>query len=229
MTMGDGGKMEHISAKIIQLRKEKNLSTNKLAKLSGLSQSFMRDIEIGKSQPTIDTLSRICSVFGITLSDFFNTNNEQNEINNLSSEFDLLKIHTKDLRPFQQNTIKNILSIASNVAEDYKLFNQLYDKSKSNYPNKPFIEILDLLDRKDTPLSVGGYPLSMEDRIAILEFLRDRVLPDEEAAGDSSDMVIAANYQGDRFTQNLTPENLEDIENAIKFAEEQERNKKHKK
>ncbi|WP_031517075.1 helix-turn-helix domain-containing protein [Desulfofalx alkaliphila] len=217
-----------IGKRICQLREQQGLSKNKLAKRSEVAQSHLSNIENGHRQPTFDVIERICKGLGITIPEFFNIDYQPNS---LSSDLHSLINKTEGLRPSQQNTIKNILSIASNVAEDYKLFNQLNDnKPKSNCSNKSFIEILDLLDRKDTPLSVGGHPLSMEDRIAILEFLRDRVLPDEEAAaGDRSDMVIAASYQGDRFTQDPTPEDLEDIENAIKFAEDQEQNKKRKK
>lgn len=59
------------SKRIIQMRNTKGISTNKLAKMAGISQSFMRDIEMGKSQPTIDTLEKICSALEIELVDLF--------------------------------------------------------------------------------------------------------------------------------------------------------------
>lgn len=60
-----------VAAKVRQLKEAAGLSTNKLAKIAGISQSYMRDIEIGKSQPTVDVLSRICGALGLTLAEFF--------------------------------------------------------------------------------------------------------------------------------------------------------------
>lgn len=47
------------------------MTTNKLANLSGVSQSFLRDIELGNKNPTIETLYYICSALDISLRDFF--------------------------------------------------------------------------------------------------------------------------------------------------------------
>lgn len=61
----------NIAQRIKQLRKEKHLTVNKLANIAGLSQSFVRDIELEKKSPTIESLSLICDALGISLSDFF--------------------------------------------------------------------------------------------------------------------------------------------------------------
>lgn len=63
--------MKEISKRISELRKSKNISSNKLSILAGISQSYMRDLELGNNTPTIDVISRICSALGITLADFF--------------------------------------------------------------------------------------------------------------------------------------------------------------
>lgn len=60
-----------IAQRIIQLRTEHGISTNRLAVVSGVSQSHLREIELGNKQPGIDILERICSGLGITLGDFF--------------------------------------------------------------------------------------------------------------------------------------------------------------
>ena len=60
-----------IAQRIIQLRTERGISTNRLAGIAGVSQSHLREIELGNKQPGIDILERICSGLGITLSDFF--------------------------------------------------------------------------------------------------------------------------------------------------------------
>lgn len=60
-----------IAKRIIELRELKGYSTNKLATLSGLSQGFVRQIELGEKQPTVDSLSKICAGLGISLGEFF--------------------------------------------------------------------------------------------------------------------------------------------------------------
>lgn len=60
-----------IGNRIIELRKGKNMSTNKLANLAGISQSYLRDLEMNKKNPTVEMLSYICFALGISVHDFF--------------------------------------------------------------------------------------------------------------------------------------------------------------
>ena len=52
---------------IKEARISQGLSQNKLAKLVGISQPFMREIENGRKNPSIDVLFRICDVLGIEI------------------------------------------------------------------------------------------------------------------------------------------------------------------
>lgn len=61
-----------IAKRITYFRTLKSYSVNKLANLAGLSQSYLRDIELGKKNPTVETLSYICDALEISLKDFFN-------------------------------------------------------------------------------------------------------------------------------------------------------------
>lgn len=61
-----------VGKRIIELREKKKISTNKLANISGISQSYLRDIESNKKNPTVETLSYICYGLDISLQDFFN-------------------------------------------------------------------------------------------------------------------------------------------------------------
>ncbi len=67
MTVGD---------QIRYFRNIKNLSVNKLAKLAGISQSYLRDIELQNKNPTIEVLSRICDALDLSLQDFFSEGNQ---------------------------------------------------------------------------------------------------------------------------------------------------------
>lgn len=60
-----------VGKRIIELREQKNISTNKLANLAGISQSYLRDIEMGSKNPTVEILSYICFALNISLQDFF--------------------------------------------------------------------------------------------------------------------------------------------------------------
>lgn len=60
--------------RILQLCDEKGITINKLASRSGLSPSSVKNILYGKSQnPKIITLKMICDGLGITLKEFFST------------------------------------------------------------------------------------------------------------------------------------------------------------
>lgn len=63
--------MFNVGARLIYFRELKGITTNKLANLAGISQSHLREIELGKKNPTVETLSYFCDALGITLSDFF--------------------------------------------------------------------------------------------------------------------------------------------------------------
>jgi transcriptional regulator with XRE-family HTH domain len=60
-----------IGNRIAYFRMQKNYSVNKLANAAGISQSFLRDVELGNKNITVENLSYICDALGITLSDFF--------------------------------------------------------------------------------------------------------------------------------------------------------------
>lgn len=60
-----------IGKRITELRTQRNLTTNKLANLSGVSQSYLRDVELGNKHPTVEFLSYICHGLQISLYEFF--------------------------------------------------------------------------------------------------------------------------------------------------------------
>ena len=61
----------NVGKRITFFRTAKNYSVNKLATLSGISQSYLRDIELGNKNPTIEILSYICDALNISLREFF--------------------------------------------------------------------------------------------------------------------------------------------------------------
>jgi len=61
----------NISGKLVNLRNQQNISQYKLAKLSGVSQAGLSDIELGKKQPTVHTLEKILQALNISWAEFF--------------------------------------------------------------------------------------------------------------------------------------------------------------
>ena len=69
--------------RILELCGERNISINKLANICGLPPSSVKNILYGKSQnPKILTVKMICDGLGITLGQFFDTD----EFNHLEQE-----------------------------------------------------------------------------------------------------------------------------------------------
>lgn len=63
-----------IRNRILQLCAEQNITINKLASLSALPPSSVKNILYGKSQnPKILTIKLLCDGLGITLGEFFST------------------------------------------------------------------------------------------------------------------------------------------------------------
>ena len=47
----------NVGERIKELREKRGLTVNKLANLAGISQSYLRDVELGNKNPTVETLS----------------------------------------------------------------------------------------------------------------------------------------------------------------------------
>ena len=63
---------EAVAVRINNLCKKRNISINKLATLSGLTQSTVDSILKGKSRnPRLATIKKICDGLDITMSEFF--------------------------------------------------------------------------------------------------------------------------------------------------------------
>lgn len=55
--------------KLKKLREEKGLSQAELAKMAGVSQTTICDVEIGNKMPKLDTAMKICKALNVKLMD----------------------------------------------------------------------------------------------------------------------------------------------------------------
>lgn len=88
-----------IGKRIAYFRTAKGYSVNKLANLSGISQSYLREVELGNKNPTIEILSFICDTLEITLKEFF----DEESKGELKEDPLLAKIY--QLTPEQKNAL----------------------------------------------------------------------------------------------------------------------------
>ena len=70
----------NISERLIQLRHKSWLTQNGLAERAGVSQTHLRRVELGESDITVGHLELLCDAMGVTLQEFFNIQNERDEL-----------------------------------------------------------------------------------------------------------------------------------------------------
>ena len=61
----------NVGNRIKYFRNLKGFSINKLAYNAGVSQSYLRDVELGNKRPTVDIVAHLCWALEISLKDFF--------------------------------------------------------------------------------------------------------------------------------------------------------------
>lgn len=71
MTVTDKKVYEAIGSKIVELRRAKDISQEKLASLSGIDRSHIGFIEQGRRRPTLSTINKIAKALEINLEDLF--------------------------------------------------------------------------------------------------------------------------------------------------------------
>lgn len=63
-----------VKLRILELCNEKNISVNKLATISGITQSTLNNIVSGRNNSTtISTIKKICDGLDITVQEFFSS------------------------------------------------------------------------------------------------------------------------------------------------------------
>lgn len=89
----------NIGKRIAYFRTSKGFTVNYLANISGISQSYLREIEMGRySNPSADVLDVLCNTLGISLKEFFDTDTELQDMNDsLLKEIAQLTPEQRDL------------------------------------------------------------------------------------------------------------------------------------
>lgn len=99
----------NIGRRISNLRTSKGYSVNYLANQAGVSQSYLREIEMGHYEnPSIDILDALCGALGISLKEFFDVHTE------LQDSADLLLDEIAQLTPTQRDNLRLFLKSVRN-------------------------------------------------------------------------------------------------------------------
>ena len=94
--------VRNVATRIDFLRVKYNMSIRSLAKKSGVSYSTLFDIINGNKIPSIYTLDCICSALDVSLSDFFDFDDEVIRLR--GKENILIKIY-REVSPMSQDTL----------------------------------------------------------------------------------------------------------------------------
>lgn len=70
----------NIGNRIKSLREKSGLTQNSLAEKAGVSQTHLRRVELGHADITVGHLQLICDALEISIKDFFNVNEESEEL-----------------------------------------------------------------------------------------------------------------------------------------------------
>lgn len=105
----------NIGEKIRKLREEKEWSQYRLAKVSGVRQGNLSQIEAGiKKAPTADTLRKICAALGVSMAEFDDTIKEKD----LPSEFTPDDIELLRKIKSQPEHVRKTIETLANIDED---------------------------------------------------------------------------------------------------------------
>lgn len=96
-----------VGARIRYLRQQRELSQEKLALNAGINPAFLGHLERGLKSPTIDTLAKIASALGVTLSELVDIDADNYENNAVT---DKINLSIKNLSPEDAARVAHIVS-----------------------------------------------------------------------------------------------------------------------
>lgn len=101
----------YIAERLLQLCSRTKTSRYQLSQRTGITQSALSDIIKKKTVPTIFTIDKICTAFGISVAQFFTADDK---ITNLTSEQEEILKMWMDLSPEEKRFIKNCMTSMRN-------------------------------------------------------------------------------------------------------------------
>lgn len=97
-----------IRQRIAFLRTNKKISARELSLRLGQSEGYINAIENGKSNPSVQMLQYICEELGVSLSDFYDTENQYP---------DLIKEIIKQAKKLDKKSLESVLGVMKNMSK----------------------------------------------------------------------------------------------------------------
>ena len=97
----------NVLEKVKKLQEERGWSTYKLAYEAGLTQSTLSNMFTRGTCPTVDTLEKICEAFGISLAEFFESDNRKAHVS--KEELELLNKY-RALTDKEKDAVKSMVN-----------------------------------------------------------------------------------------------------------------------
>ena len=97
----------NVLEKVKKLQDERGWSTYKLAYEAGLTQSTLSNMFARGTCPTVDTLEKICEAFGITLAEFFESDEKKARVS--KEELELLNKY-RALTDKEKDAVKSMIN-----------------------------------------------------------------------------------------------------------------------
>ncbi len=97
-----------IRQRIAVLRTNKNISARELSLRLGQSEGYINAIENGKSNPSVQMLGYICEELGISMSDFYDEDNNYP---------DLIKEIIKQSKKLDKKSLESVLGVMKNMGK----------------------------------------------------------------------------------------------------------------
>lgn len=106
---GRGESMD-IAERLKTVRKSKKISVYRLSQLSDVSETQIRNIERGDSNPSFDTLSKLAEPLGLSLADLLNETEDVSYLNNEEKELvECFRMMSKEKSDALLNFLKTLV------------------------------------------------------------------------------------------------------------------------
>lgn len=107
--------MDNVGSKIKALRKQKNYTLKDMNSKTGISVSFLSDIENGRSNPSLDRLTDIANALDTSVSYLLGETTLENDHETLAEEFLDMLIRRGKIKTKEDLTPQNILNLLNEI------------------------------------------------------------------------------------------------------------------
>ncbi|WP_066895721.1 helix-turn-helix domain-containing protein [Clostridium nigeriense] len=101
-----------VGSKIAEIRNKRGISLSKLSRESGVSKGYLSELENGiKENPNIEILDKIAKALGISVSDLFEQDPIDEELEDLEEDMKLLFSKAKQLSKENRKKVLKMIEI----------------------------------------------------------------------------------------------------------------------